>query len=177
MCVLYRRPRPNVGGKKEVLSAACAMATQHADRNPEHGVGPVAEDDGTQGAPEADFNDSWQRFRIIGMVAKIVQRWQASINPKVDFRKRNSPVKELPARSQRASGTSGNRRVLSEPVPEPQRHLLGRNRSASQGRGVAGSGPPVTATSMRKTRANRGHMTSYLFQPLPEPRHKREESG
>jgi len=154
------------------------MATQHIQRISEHAVGPDGEHNETLASvPEQDVNDPCHRFKLIGILAKAIQRWQASINPKVDFRKRSSSVRETPSKTLKSGSSSGGRRVLSAPVPESKRLLLGPNRSASGGRPIGRSGPPDTPSSSRKMRANRGHMTSYLFQPLPDPQHRRQESN
>lgn len=132
----------------------------------EHG-----EEPDTTAASNEKAPDSWQRFKIIALVAKAVQRWQASINPKVDFRKR-APTLGESSWVDRTTGSSSNpRRFLSDPAPESSRVLSGRSRSGESGRLLKGtSGPPGQQAGVRKGPSHRGHMTSYLFKQLPEPK-------
>lgn len=86
-------------------------------------------------------------FRVLGYVAMAAKRFQASLNPTVSFRKRNLPEdvldNEYRAKKDRLSRSSSKsfRRTYTRTA----------------------SGQLVP----RSTHEHRGHMTSYLFRPLP----------
>lgn len=86
-------------------------------------------------------------FRVFGLVATATKRFKASLNPTVSFKKRNHPEdvfeNEHRAKTDRLSRSSSKsfRRTYTRTA----------------------SGQLV----LRSTHEHRGHMTSYLFRPLP----------
>lgn len=120
--------------KKKKTAAAATAARRKEQRRSEASAG----GGGFVGA---------SRFRIVGMVVRAVQRMSASLNPTVEFRKRNSPADMFSA----AVGIGPNRQ-MSAPLVETCR--------AKSGLGAL--------RKVRSQRSTRGHMMDYLLQPLPQ---------
>lgn len=98
-------------------------------------------------------------FRVVGHVVTAVKRFQASLNPTVTFKKRNSEEDdwERLGHGRALSVDSGltNARLPPKSLSSSMRQLT----RTPSGRWVP-----------RKTFEQRGHMTGYLLKPLPELR-------
>lgn len=89
-------------------------------------------------------------FRVLGHVVMAVKRFQASLNPTITFRKRNTPED-----------------VLTELRPEVTLDPR-ESRSPKGSFRRTYTRTPSGRVVLRATPQDRGHMTSYLFKPLPD---------
>lgn len=122
-----------------------------------------------------------QRFKVVGLLVKAMQRLQASLNPKVDFRKRNRPG-DTPATGaeqlRTMSGPDGDNKFVSRGMPIQKSVGLGRNSSGptfqrsslGSGRsgGGSGGGSGLSTGGLAKSPSHHGHMLNYLLKPLPQ---------
>lgn len=97
-------------------------------------------------------------FSVVATVVTAVKRFQASLNPTVTFKKRNSdedyPGYIPPDRTQ-SEGSA-----LTRPPTLHHKTLTGNMRQLTR--------TPSGRLVPRKTYEQRGHMTGYLLKPLPE---------
>ncbi|CAD7704486.1 unnamed protein product [Ostreobium quekettii] len=99
------------------------------------------------------------RLKILGHLARAVKRFQASLNPKVSFGRRPSPVEES---SVGVPMHFDARRTVSAPTRG------GMYCHSEYERAVTGLLPVATEMpTPRYIHKDRGHITSYLFAPLP----------
>lgn len=131
------------------------MASQQAETIPEEGAEPIHAA-APQAVPEEPEEPPQANWKIVALMVRAVQRFQSSMNPKVDFRKRSAP-------SPYPRGRPSERRLMSDPSP-------GSSSLVHSGPGVGsrriGSGGLDGKPSPKKAPSHRGHMTSYLFKPL-----------
>jgi len=94
------------------------------------------------------------RLKILGHLARAVKRFQASLNPRMSFGRRETPEGEDTRLSEKRS--------ISAPIDSRSVLTADYQRSAT---GRLPTGP--VSPSSRNTHTHRGHITSYLFAPLP----------
>ncbi|GMH32907.1 hypothetical protein BSKO_00741 [Bryopsis sp. KO-2023] len=111
-----------------------------------------------------DTSDGTQpnKFKVLGTLAIAVKRFQASVNPTIDFGRKGDSF------TQGSTYQPPDARSVSAPPPKsvrgPMSSMSGsiyrrHQRTLTEG-----------GATFRRSHSSRGHMTSYLFKPLADVR-------
>lgn len=132
------------------------QAASTASRNASSSANPQSE----VRVPLTDDHDARRNFRIVTHVVTAAKRFQASLNPTISFKKRNSDEDDM-WRGAIPDRTQSEASALA-PRPSPPKTLSGPMRQLTR--------TPSGRWVPRRTYEQRGHMTGYLLMPLPELR-------